>query len=226
MNKHFKLGDKVLLSPFSDWVNTKRNEIFDDEANPLDMVGEVVDGSVDGFTDVGNDVYVKWQNDFVNSYDAYGDDLIAYFECETKHDACLRVKSFPIAGERMHGDIFNDKAERFVTGTTVSTSRVVSIVAEHNMWFIKTRNTTYKMFLKEVPSIQSAMTTHEFAKLLLANPDVPMYTCRYEGDLEGEYDMMLSEVRGIDFGIVKDGAVVCVDDVEISIEELENMGFD
>ena len=65
-----------------------------------------------------------------------------------------------------------------------------------------------------------SLTTHSLAEMLLDYPDVPLMDCRYEGDLEGDYEMMLSDVVGIDYGIVPGIAVVCTGEREIGYEEL------
>ncbi|QAX99541.1 hypothetical protein AsFcp4_86 [Aeromonas phage AsFcp_4] len=128
-------------------------------------------------------------------------------------DAKIVLSSIPKVGYRATGKIYADKAGRFSNGTDVMTSTVQEI---GDMWF-RTRNTVYEI----IAPIEKQMTTHEFAQMLLKYPDVPVYTCEYDGDIESEdYEMVLSPAIGVDYGVVKGTAVICVGEERIGFEEL------
>ena len=128
-------------------------------------------------------------------------------------DAKIVIDSIPRVGYRASGKIYADKAGRFSNGTEVMTSTVQEI---GQGWF-RTRNTVYEI----IAPIEKQMTTHEFAQMLLKYPDVPVYTCEYDGDIESEdYEMVLSPAIGVDYGVVKGTAVICVGEERIGFEEL------
>ncbi|UYD60148.1 hypothetical protein OPFAMLBM_00127 [Aeromonas phage avDM12-TAAL] len=132
---------------------------------------------------------------------------------EMNFDAKIIPIAVPEVGYRVTGRIFGDKAKRFADGTNVMTSTVQEV---GQGWF-RTHNTVYKIMTPQVEQ----MSTHEFAQLLLKYDDVPMFTCEYDGDIESDdYEMVLSPVLGVDFGVVAGTAVVCVGEERIGFQEL------
>lgn len=145
-----------------------------------------------------------------------------------KFDSCIILEGSLSVGQQAGGRIYADSNHRFADGISVITSSVVEVTDG----YFKTRNIVYKiisepeeaaLWVDQNTSDVDRITTHSLARTMLAYDDLPLYVCRYEGDIESDdYEMMLSRAYGIDLGVVKGTAVMCVEEAEVSIAELED----